>query len=154
MYLAVAFVILFSAVYGSAGAVDSPDKAMIIFVCEHGSAKSVVAAAHFNRLAKQNGLPFVAVSRGTFPDPEIAPPAAKGLQGDGIPLPSEKPAKLTSSEASKALRVVSFCDLPKEMKAENVVRWTVPPISEDYSKARDAIIMRLHDLINELRKSQ
>jgi hypothetical protein len=26
----------------------------ILFVCEHGSAKSVIAAAHFNRLAEQS----------------------------------------------------------------------------------------------------
>lgn len=46
----------------------------VLFVCEHGSAKSVVAAAHFNRLAEQRGLPFHAISRGTAPDEEMAPP--------------------------------------------------------------------------------
>lgn len=154
MNLCLVFLILFSGTYGSAATGDPRDKAVIMFVCEHGSAKSVVAAAHFNRLAEQEGLAYVAVSRGTIPDPEIAQPAVKGLRGDGILLQLEKPAKLTSSEASKALRVVSFCDLPKDFKADNVERWTVPPISEDYSKARDAIIKNLHHLIYELKKSR
>src|SRR5688572_249911 len=47
----------------------------VLFVCEHGSAKSVVAAAHFNRIAADRGLPFRAISRGTAPDPEMAPAA-------------------------------------------------------------------------------
>ena len=47
----------------------------ILFVCEHGSAKSVVAAAHFNRIAAARGLPFRAISRGTVPDVEMAPAA-------------------------------------------------------------------------------
>ena len=33
----------------------------IVFVCEHGSAKSVVAAAHFDRLAGERGLGLRAV---------------------------------------------------------------------------------------------
>ena len=30
----------------------------ILFVCEHGSAKSIIAAAHFNDLANKNGCPI------------------------------------------------------------------------------------------------
>jgi arsenate reductase len=118
-----------------------------------GLPKVVVAAAHFNRLAEEKGLAFVAVSRGTTPDAEIAQPAVTGLLSDGIDPPSEKPAKLSPSEVSKALRVVSFCDLPKDIKTNNVERWTVPPISEDYPKARDAIVHKLNELIHELTKS-
>lgn len=149
MYLFFAFLILVSANLGRAETGDS----VVIFVCEHGLAKSVVAAAHFNRLAKQKQLPFVAISRGTNPDPDIAQPAANGLRSDGIPLPTEKPAKLTSSEASKALRIVSFCDLPNDIKANHVEHWTAPAISGDYSKAKDAIVKKLQDLIIELEKN-
>jgi hypothetical protein len=38
--------------------------------------------------------------------------------GDGVHPPSEKPAKLTSLEMSKALRVVSFCDLTERNEGE------------------------------------
>lgn len=27
----------------------------VLFVCEHGAAKSVIAAAHFNKIAKERG---------------------------------------------------------------------------------------------------
>lgn len=30
---------------------DADDRARIVFVCEHGAAKSVMAAAHFNKTA-------------------------------------------------------------------------------------------------------
>jgi protein-tyrosine-phosphatase len=43
----------------------------ILFVCEHGSAKSVIAAAHFNQLAEQRRLPYHAVARGINPGREI-----------------------------------------------------------------------------------
>ena len=42
------------------------DKA-VVFVCEHGAAKSVVATAYFNTLAAERGLPFRATFRGTAP---------------------------------------------------------------------------------------
>ena len=44
---------------------ESKPAGTILFVCEHGSAKSVVAAAHFNQIATARGLPFRAISRGT-----------------------------------------------------------------------------------------
>ncbi len=45
----------------------------IVFVCEHGSAKSVIAAAYFNKLVKEKNLPYEAVARGTDPDTVISP---------------------------------------------------------------------------------
>jgi len=38
---------------------------VVVFVCEHGSAKNVIAAAYFNKLAKEQNLKMQAVSRGT-----------------------------------------------------------------------------------------
>lgn len=38
----------------------------IVFVCLHGSVKSQMASAHFNRVARERGLPFRAVSRGVI----------------------------------------------------------------------------------------
>ncbi len=40
---------------------------MVVFVCEHGSAKSVIAAAFFDKLARERGLTLRAVARGTQP---------------------------------------------------------------------------------------
>jgi protein-tyrosine-phosphatase len=40
----------------------------IVFVCEHGAAKSVIAAAWFNRLATERGLLERAIYRGASRD--------------------------------------------------------------------------------------
>jgi hypothetical protein len=45
-----------------------PQTSIVIFVCEHGAAKSVIAAAYFNRLASQGNLALTAVARGTHPE--------------------------------------------------------------------------------------
>jgi hypothetical protein len=37
----------------------------VVFVCEHGAALSVVSAAYFNKIAKEEHLNFHAIARGT-----------------------------------------------------------------------------------------
>lgn len=39
----------------------------VVFVGEHGAAKSVIATAYFNKLAAERGLPYWATFRGTAP---------------------------------------------------------------------------------------
>ena len=48
----------------------------VVFVCEHGSAKSVIAAAHFNHLAAEKGLPYRAIARGCAPQ-KVRPAASR-----------------------------------------------------------------------------
>lgn len=123
----------------------------VLFVCEHGSAKSVVAAAHFNRIAAERGLPFRAVSRGTVPDPEMAPAAVKGLLEEGLKPTDPAPIKLTQSDLDTAARVVTFCDLPADLKAATPVeRWEVPPVSTEYVKSREAMLGLMERLLLEL----
>ena len=124
----------------------------IVFVCEHGAAKSVVAAAHFNRLAGGRGLRLRAVARGTNPDAEIAPNAARGLRADGLEDGEWSPEKLTQADAAGAARVVTFCELPEGyVTAAPVERWDeVPPVSEGYANARDAMVEHIHRFLNRL----
>lgn len=124
----------------------------IVFVCEHGSAKSVVAAAHFNRLAAERGLAMRADSRGTDPDAEIAPNAEAGLRTDGLVVVDRVPAKLTETDTARAVRVVTFCELPTACAtAARIERWDgVPPVSDDYEKAREEIVERLRHLLDDL----
>jgi hypothetical protein len=63
---------------------ESGKPTTIVFVCLHGSVKSQVAAAHFNRIARERGLPVVAVSRGIAVDNEIPTVIREGLAGDGL----------------------------------------------------------------------
>lgn len=127
----------------------------VLFVCEHGSAKSVVAAAHFNRLAEERGLPFRAISRGTVPDEGMAPPAVTGLLGDGLKPNDPAPRKLAQADLDAARRVITFCDLPPDLAAgSSVERWEVPPVSVDYVKSRDAILANIEQLLRELAPEQ
>lgn len=123
----------------------------VVFVCEHGSAKSVVAAAHFNRIAAERGLPFRAVSRGTTPETEMAPAAVQGLLADGLKPGEAVPTKLKQADLDSAVRVITFCELPPDLKpATSVGRWEVPPVSTDYAKSRDAILEQIEQLVREL----
>jgi protein-tyrosine-phosphatase len=126
-------------------------KDKVVFVCEHGSAKSVVAAAHFNRIAAEQNLNFFAISRGTNPDAEVPSNVSAGLKKDGIDLPVEKPKLLSLQDAKKAVRIVTFCELPKEYSRINVENWDdVPPISEDYERSRNEIVKRIEELTKQL----
>jgi len=127
----------------------------IIFVCEHGAAKSIIAAAYFNQLAKERALDLRAVARGTNPEPLVSEPTIKGLSKDGL-IPTESaPQKLSLEDVKSAQRVVSFCELPMEYKEKKIIeQWDgIPPVSEDYDKACDAIIERLNHLLDSIRSS-
>lgn len=126
----------------------------ILFVCEHGAAKSVIAAAYLNKIAKEKGLALQAVAFGTMPDEALAPAAIEGLEKDGITPAESKPQKLTLEEITSARMVVSFCELSSEeyKNPSNVRYWQgVPPVSANYEIARDVIIERLDELMREIK---
>jgi protein-tyrosine-phosphatase len=124
----------------------------IIFVCEHGAAKSVVAAAHFNKLAGEMNLNIRAIARGTTPDAELSPKTVEGLKNDGLTPTESAPHKLSLADIESAQRVVAFCNLPEEYQSKAPTeQWNdVPPVSEDYEKARDAIVEKINQLIENI----
>src|SRR5262245_65728531 len=71
---------------------------VIIFICEHGAAKSIVSAAYFNKMARERHLSFRAIARGTNPDREISPKVQDGVQKDGL-VPSEPAPKQITTMA-------------------------------------------------------
>lgn len=124
----------------------------IIFVCEHGAAKSIIAAAYFNSLAAEWNLNMRAIARGTIPDQELSPKAVEGLRLDGLMPVESVPQKLTLTEFESAERIVSFCELPEEYEPKTALeRWNdIPPVSQDYDKARDAILFHLKAFVTNL----
>lgn len=124
----------------------------IIFVCEHGAAKSVIAAVYFNKLASEKNLAIRAIARGTNPDAELSPKAVAGLHADGLTPTESLPQQLSPADIELAQRVVTFCELPEEYRSTVVVeQWDgVPPVSDDYEKARNAIVERIHRLIKTI----
>src|SRR6185503_4073845 len=122
----------------------------IIFVCEHGAAKSIIAAAYFNKLAQEKKLKSHAIARGIHPDSELSPKAITGLCDDGLTPTELVPQKLSLEDVESAQRIITFCELPAEYQQKaNVEHWNgVPPVSEDYQKARDAIVERINRFLN------
>ena len=123
---------------------------LVVFVCEHGAAKSVIAAAYFNKLAGERNVDLHAIARGTTPDAELSPKAIAGLRIDGLIPEASAPIKLSLADVESASRIITFCDLPEEYQNRAVVeQWDdVPPVSENYEKARDAIIAHIHKVID------
>ena len=123
----------------------------VLFVCLHGAAKSVLAAADFERLAKERRLPIVAESAGTEPDPEIAPKVLATLKAEGADMTGEKPRLVTREMAAGATRVVAFgCALgasaPEDGKVE---QWEdVPNVSDGLPAARAVIRAHVERLLD------
>src|SRR5437867_11768535 len=107
-----------------------PPPRRVLFVCLHGAAKSVIAAAHFRRLAAARGLAIDAAAAGTEPEAQLAPAAVKGLAGDGLTPAPVRPRPITRYDLDAATRVVSFgCDVAPA-RGQRVEQWDVPAVSD------------------------
>jgi arsenate reductase (thioredoxin) len=128
----------------------------IVFVCPHGAAKSVLAAAYCQELANQQHILLRAVAAGTEPDAEVAPAVAALLRAEGLDIPVDRPRRVTPEDLQTATRVISIgCDLAELAQPGVVVeRWDdVPPASENLLGARDRIRARVRELLDSLAKT-
>ncbi|NJN44170.1 MAG: heat-shock protein HtpX, partial [Anaerolineae bacterium] len=106
-------------------------KPTILFLCPHGAAKSVLAAAYFQRLAEQHSLNLHVTFAGTEPDAAVAPAVAALLQSQGVDLSEFTPRLVTKPELESAHRVISMgCDVRALAPGVQVDDWSdVPPVS-------------------------
>jgi len=127
---------------------------LVLFVCLHASAKSLIAAEYFNKRAAEERVPFRAVSAGTDPDKSVPPHVVAGMRGDGYDVSVRTPLRLTRELAAPARIAVSFePDVSGYVPQGCIVeRWSVPAVSDDYAIARDAIKARVDALITTLTK--
>ena len=124
----------------------------IVFVCEHGAARSVIAAAWFNKLAAEQHLAFRAVARGVTPQDDSSASTVAGLRRDGVEFPSDKPRGFTKAEADSAAAVVTFYPLPLAMRPDRPVpTFEVPAPGDGYDQSRNAILVHVRALLDELR---
>jgi protein-tyrosine-phosphatase len=123
---------------------------LVVFVCEHGAAKSPVAAAWLNRLANEADAPLRAIARATDPELDLSPAALSGLEADGIADRAWAPQRLDPDDLRTAWRIISFGpDLTDIAPADAALdTWTVPAVSDGYEAARDAIVEKLAGLID------
>jgi protein-tyrosine-phosphatase len=152
MKLATCIMFLLSA---SAPAAQVARPPAVVFVCEHGAAKSVVATAYFNKLARDRGLPYRATFRGTDPQAELSVSALKGLRDDGVEIPNGRPAPISPDDVEKATHVFAIgCTLPAGATASGKASsWSDVPDGQGYAPMRDAIVRHVSALLDELQKT-
>jgi arsenate reductase len=137
------------------GILQSPAPApSVVFVCEHGAAKSVIATAYFNQLAAQRGLPYRATFRGTAPQDDLSVRAVAGLKADGLPIPSGKPAAVSEADVTAATHIFAIgCTLPAAaVRSGKAADWTDVPDDQGYAPMRDAIVRHVKALLDDLEK--
>jgi arsenate reductase (thioredoxin) len=128
----------------------------VLFVCEHGNVKSLMAASYFNQLARERRLPFQAVSRGSAPDSTTVPPAIiQGLRVDGFDVSSFHPSAVRASDVSASQLVITIgTTLPTDARGApqlKIEEWNdVPPASVDYYTARDSLKSHIKKLVEQL----
>lgn len=126
----------------------------IIFVCEHGAAKSVIAASYFNKMAKERNLDYVAECRGTFPDSVVSPAIKDNLTKEKVFDPNTKPRKLQISDTAHVERIILFTTLPPDLKTDiKTEDWSnIQNVDADYEKRRNAIVKKINELLDSLEK--
>lgn len=126
-------------------------KQKVVFVCEHGAAKSVIAANYFNKLASERGLNYEAVCRATAPDSTLNAGTRTGLKADQI-KPNTNPQKLDLADTTNATRIVLFTPLPKDYKTATPIEdWSsTQNVDGTYDQRRNAIIKRINALLDSL----
>lgn len=124
----------------------------VLFVCDYGSKKSLMAAEYFNQLAKTRGLNASATSRGITPDAEVPPRVRAALMTDGIDIGAAQPRAFQAEDASSPI-IVSFSP---EFAAEHADHtgmhsWAdVPALSDDFDVAQSEIKKRVNELVQDL----
>ena len=125
----------------------------VAFVCQHASAKSLVAAQYLNRLARERGLAFEATTSGPEPDPEVPVNVIEGLLRRGIDVRTVRPVLVSPDILARADYVVSFgCDIKGLVTANQALEhWDdCPAVSDDFDIAWSFITTRVELLVNRL----
>jgi chromate transporter len=126
----------------------------VLFVCEHGAAKSVIAATYFNQMAAARGLSVRATARGADPQDSPSTSTTEGLRADGLSPVVDRPQPVAEPDVRSASLVVAFdCDQPAMKAFRSGTCWNdVPTVSDDYGRARDAIRTHVAALVDATRR--
>jgi protein-tyrosine-phosphatase len=145
------------AVVLSAAQPQTPAEPTVVFVCEHGAAKSVIATTYFNKIAAERGLKARAIYRGVNPQADLSAGALKGLREDGLQVQEHKPSPITQADVDMATVIFAIgCTLPSNATASGkAASWDDVPEDKGYAAQRDAIKKHVERVIDDLlRKHQ
>lgn len=125
----------------------------VLFLCPHGAAKSVLAAALFERLSAERGLLLQATCAGTEPDSEVAPHVRDLLEREELPLPLDQPQLVTADLMVWASHVISLgCTLDElPLRPQHWELWDdVPLPSQNLEGAHQRIQQHVTRLVDAL----
>jgi protein-tyrosine-phosphatase len=125
----------------------------VLFVCEHGAAKSVIAAHLLNHLGRLRGVAIDSSSAGLDPDQMVPPHVVAALQAEGVTVSAVQPKEVDLEMVQQADTVITFgCDLPAlGSHHAGVIRWEgVPAVSDGYQAARVEIGLRVAKLLDDI----
>ena len=127
---------------------------VVVFVCEHGAAKSVIATAYFNKLAAERGLPYRATFRGTSPQEALSVRAVQGLTADGVAIPPGAPTAIGDADIKNATHIFAIgCALPAAAVSSGKARdCSDVPDDQGYEAQRDAIVRHVKELLDDLQR--
>ena len=148
----VAAVALTAALPSAAQSSSSAKAPVVLFMCPHGAAKSVMASAYFQKMARERGLNVRVDAAGTEPEPQLSKAVVASLTKDGYTIPIDKPRAATAADMQSADIVISMgCDLSKLPAPKGTLKnWNVPDFSANFDLAEQAIRDQVTALVDEL----
>ena len=129
-----------------------PDE-KILFLCPHNAAKSILASAYFEEIAREKGLSFSADSAGTNPDAAVMPSVRNLLRAQGLEVKKERPSLVTQAQLDGASTIVSIgCDLSAwNIDPDKLQEWTDLPAPSEYLEGANELIReRVGELVKGL----
>ena len=132
-------------------------KPRVLFLCPHGAAKSVIAAAYCQRLAGQYGLDLHISFAGTEPDEALSPAVIIRLEAEGLDVPRQGPRPVTQQDLEQANWIISLgCDIEElAPSGKKVEHWTdVPSPSQDIVGACQSIQNHIAKFMENLSRVQ
>jgi protein-tyrosine-phosphatase len=150
-----AAVVVIATLMMACASIRADEPGQVLFVCEHGNVKSLMAASYFNQQAAARGLRLRAISRGSAPDSTtVPPPIVAGLKADGVEVGDFRPVVVSAADVPAAERVVMISTmLPAgvEVPKAKAERWDdVPAASVNYAEARDSLKAHVEQLLERL----
>jgi arsenate reductase len=126
----------------------------VVFVCLHGSAKSLVAASYFTRSAREAGLESFGVSHGLEPDAEVPGHVVENMAAKGFDLRGYTPQPLDAAALADADEVVTFgCDVTAFLPpGKAATSWAAcPAVSDGFEPAWAFITRSVDGLLERMR---
>ena len=126
----------------------------IVFVCLHGSAKSLIAARYFTRKAREAGLQASGVSYGVEPDADVPSHVVEHMAAKGFDLRGYTPRSLEAAALADADEIVTFgCDVSAFLPpGKAATSWaSCPAVSDGFEPAWAFITRSADGLLERMR---